>query len=269
MDPYPVKVPTPQTIQKARADQLEATASAFGVTGGITGLNYVFNAPGPPTLQKLGKVVLTGIDVKPTDTGRASVKIPKVTFLAALLPQPIGYVPAEVYGLAPDTYVRNLGFKVGQKPPFFSASPARLEVYEARQEAQRIGRKAFSVTIPPQPGEQQPERRALPSGTIDITEGEFQFLKAIPQGLLPNPAIVSALEARRGDFRDAPRAAPGSSAPVGAAAPGLPAELGRLLALASGATTPVGAAPTSAAGVDGAGNRDRNQRAAHIELRDP
>jgi hypothetical protein len=203
MDPTKLPVVTQQDVSQALKDQIHATGLALGVTGGITGANFLFNVPGSPALQKAIKIGVTGIDAKPTPAGRGSIKVPAITFLAAALPQPVGYVPAELYNLHPEFYKQQLGIGVGQKPPLFSATPARVKVYEAKEAAADIGKRALQV----QHFNYAPtflDRQTIPPGPINVTPRELQYLRDLPPGLSAAQDLIPQLEGRLQDLRPDP-----------------------------------------------------------------
>jgi hypothetical protein len=203
MDPIKLPVVTQQDVDQSFKDKVEATATATGVTSGFTIFNYLFNAPGPKSVQTLIKIGVTGVEAKPTTTGRAEIKVPKLTLLAGLLPQPVGYVPAEAYNLHPEVYKQVLGIPVGQKPPFFSATEPRLRVYAAKEAAADIGKRALQVphfnyapTIL--------DKQTIPAGPINVTPRELQYLKHLPPGLSPAQQLIPQLEGRLHDLRPDP-----------------------------------------------------------------
>lgn len=203
MDPTNLPVVTQQDVDKSFNEKLKATATAVGFTSFITSVNYLFNAPGPKSVQTLIKVGVTGVEATKTETGRASIRVPAVTLLAGLLPQPVGYVPAEAYNLHPEVYKQALGFPVGQKPPLFSASDVRIKVYEAEQAAGAIGARALQVkrfNFAPT----FLDRQMIPPGPIDVTHSELQYLKQLPPGFSAAQELIPQLEARASDLRPEP-----------------------------------------------------------------
>lgn len=186
-------------MEQAQKDKLEALGLASAVTGGITLFNYRFNAPGGPLVQKPLQTLLTGVSVTPQPTGRAAVKLPKVSILAAALPSPVGYVPAEFYGLPPDFYVRELGRPIGSKPLGFEATEARKTVYNATVEANRILTKLTGV---PNGIPSQYDPRAgytLPPGPLRISAAEVDFLKSLPPAFTVVQRYVPLIDQRQAE----------------------------------------------------------------------
>lgn len=196
-DPFRPGV-TPRQVEEARRDQLRAVGKATGIVGGITAANYFLNAPGGPIVQKPLQIGLTGVEVKKTDAGRAAVRIPRATFLVALAPTPLGYVPAEYYGLPPDVYKQKLGRKIGSKPPFFEATEARKSVFRATELADDLGHTIMgtpksSYIIPP--GELK-----IPAGPIRISAADLAWLQSLPPGVSQTQVLIPLLEKRQSDF---------------------------------------------------------------------
>lgn len=199
------RLPTiqPNDLRDARIERIKAAAVAFGLVGGVTALNYRFNAPGGPVVQKPLQIGLTGIKVAPTPAGRASVKVPLVAVAAGLLPQPVGYVPAEFYGLHPEVVKNTLGFRAGQKPPILSAGPARLKEHDAREAVKGIIERVGAVPVRDTVG--RVTAYEIPDGPLNITREEFNFLAALPRGFDGRSVlIVRELEGQAPRFKDFP-----------------------------------------------------------------
>lgn len=189
---------TQQQVDQANRDKIEAVAKAVGIVGGLTYLNYRLNAPGGKMVQKPLQIGITGVDVKPTEAGRATVTIPLMSKVFAFAPTPLGYVPAEFYGLAPDTYKQNLPRQIGSKPPFFVATDARKEVFAAKQLADQIGRRAQGH--PPDLSHHIIKVPGIPAGTIPVSIGEVQWLASLPPGVSSAQDLVPELLRRQGDL---------------------------------------------------------------------
>lgn len=191
---------TPKTVETAQSDKLEAFAKALVLVGGATGLNYRLNAPGGPLVQAPLKFGLTGIEAKPSPTGRASLSFPKASFLSAFLPAPVGYVPAEAYNLHPEFFIQSFGRPIGSKPFGFEATQERKDVFAARQLANAIAARALGVPT----GDESTLRRTgfkIPPGPINITRSELAFLQSLPPGVAEGQNILPAFAGRFGDIR--------------------------------------------------------------------
>jgi len=199
------RLPTiePNDLRDARIERIKVVAVAFGVVGGVTGLNYRFNAPGGTLPQKVIQVGLTGIKVEPTAAGRASVKVPILAVAAGLLPSPVGYVPAEFYGQHPELVKNTLGFRAGQKPPILSVGPARLKEHDAREAVKGIIERVGAVPIRDTVG--RVTAYEIPEGPLNITREEFNYLASLPKGFDGRSVlIVRELEGQAPRFKDTP-----------------------------------------------------------------
>jgi len=199
MDPFQRPAITHRDVEQARLDQIVSTGKAVGTTLGLTGLNYRLNAPGGPVVQKPLQMVFTGVKAVPTEAGRAALSFPKLSVVTALLPGPIGYVPAEWYGLHPSVVRRSLGFSAGNKPVYFEATEARVKVFHAQLEAERIAARALNTNVVFGQASGFPLFK-LPAGRLNITPEELAYLESLPPGVTNAQRLIPDLQARRGDF---------------------------------------------------------------------
>lgn len=202
-------------VDRGKNDQLQSFAGAVGLVGLISAVNYRFNAPGGSKVQKGIQIVFTGVEAKPTASGRAALRFPLASVFAAALPSPIGYVPGEWYGLHPAVVRRTLGFGAGKKPIIFEPSADRIAVFQAQDAANQIERRLLSsgnVEANPFSGK---ITRLLP-GRVAITPEELAFLEALPPGVASVQEILPELRQRQADFLPAttlPQATPLDTAP--------------------------------------------------------
>jgi hypothetical protein len=124
--------------------------------------------------------------------------VPKATVVGALLPAPVGYVPAEFYGQHPDAVLQMLGIRVGSKPPILNAGPARIKVFEAKQAAEAIAERVRKDPILTQGGRVIGYRVA--PGPVPITQAEFEFLRDLPDDVTSAAFLADALAGRERDF---------------------------------------------------------------------
>lgn len=190
---------TGRDVVKARRDQIETVAIAVGSVAGITAVNYRFNAPFGPLVQKPLQFTITGVEAKPTPSGRASIRLPTPSIFAAFLPGPVGYVPGEWLGLHPAIVRRTLGVGAGKKPLIFEPSDERKRVFDATITAERIAANALGTEVIFGRASGHPFR-AIPPGRINVTEEELQFLESLPPGLTPAQRLIPELQARRGEL---------------------------------------------------------------------
>ena len=210
MDPVIVPPVTQQTADKAQRDKLKATGTAVATTVGVTAANYRFNAPGGKIVQVPLKVAVTGINVKPTDTGRASVAVPKASIVLAFLPQPVGYIPAEQYGLRPDFWKDALGFPAGSKPYFFEPTEDRVKVFQVQQVVEQLAAQAYKQTGGP--SQYSPGGLAIPPGPINLSLSDLAFLQSLPPNFSNKATILlQQLQGRENDLR---RTIPAGQGPV-------------------------------------------------------
>lgn len=217
-------VVTPTDVDTAFAEQLTRFGAALGTAAGVTAANYRLNAPGGFKVQFPLKA-LTGLDAKPTPTGRASIRLPVIGVAGALLPQPLGFVPPEVLGLHPSVVRRTLGFDAGKKPIVFEASETRVRVYEATREAERIAARVLNTEVVLGRASGFP-LFTLPRGQLNITDADLAFLEALPPGTSNAQKLIPDLRARRGDFAVDPQSAlglPSGSSLASAPEPFVPA----------------------------------------------
>lgn len=199
MDPFQRPAITPEDVRQARVDQLSTFGFAAGTVAGITAANYRFNAPFGPLVQKPLQVLVTGVKAVPTAAGRAALSFPKASIVSALAPTPVGYVPGEFYGLHPSVVRRTLGFGAGKKPIVFEASEARVRVFEAKQEAERIAARVLNTEVVFGQASGFP-LFTLPRGQLNITDSELLFLESLPEGTSNAQKLLPDLRARRSDF---------------------------------------------------------------------
>lgn len=199
MEPTKLPVVNQGTVDQAFQDKLESSGLAVGSVTAVTVANYFLNAPFGPVVQGLTKFGITGLEAKPGPAGRGEIKVPKLAVAMIPLPQPVGYVPAETYNLHPEFYKQQLGFPVGSKPPFFSATEARIKVFEAREAANEIGRRALGQNGPHK-GPPDLTASTIPPGKINVTLRELQFLQSLPPGTSEVQRLLPQLEARKTDL---------------------------------------------------------------------
>ena len=190
---------TGRDAAQAQHDQLQTLALAAGSVAGITILNRRFNAPGGPLVQKPLQFLVTGLEVKPTASGRASVRLPTPSIFAAFLPAPVGYTPPEYLGLHPAVVRRTLGFGAGKKPIVFEPSEERKRVFDAVITAERIAARALRTEVIFGRASGHPFR-TIPPGPIDVSESELAFLESLPPGLTPAQRLIPELQARRAEL---------------------------------------------------------------------
>lgn len=190
---------TTQDVKQAELDKLGSFAAAAGVVAGITALNYRFNAPLGRFVQKGVQLGFTGIEAKPTASGRAAVRVPTPSLFAFALPTPVGFVPGEFYGLHPAVVRRTLGIGAGKKPPIFEPSDERKRVFDATIEAERIAGRVLNKPVLFGRASGFPFF-TLPPGKLNITPEEFQFLESLPPGLTNAQRLLPELAQRRTDF---------------------------------------------------------------------
>lgn len=213
MDPLKAPGVTQQTVDKAQADKIEASLKAVGIVTGVTLVNRKLNAPGGPLIQKPLQIGLTGIHVEKQPKAPAKVSIPRGSIFAAFLPAPIGYVPAEFYGLHPEFVKRSFGTPIGSKPLGFDATPERIAVYEARLKADAIGLRAIKMdeyrTYDP-----NTPLYTIPKGPIDVTLAELAFLQKLPPGVSRAQHLIPELSRRFADLKRVPGDTGGPPAPL-------------------------------------------------------
>jgi hypothetical protein len=217
-DPF-LPMLTPQTVGTAQTDKLQAFGTATAVVAGVTAVNYLFNAPGGSFVQLPLKTLLTGVSVKPTDAGRASVMFPKASVIAALLPSPVGYVPPEYYGLHPEFWQQSIGRPIGSKPLGFTVDQERKDVFAAQQAVDALAAKAFGNSTGP--SQYSPRGHLIPAGPINVTLAELAYLQSLPPGVASvQPLLLQQLESRRADLRPNRVVPPMTTFPEFAAVPG-------------------------------------------------
>jgi len=215
---------TAADVTAARRDRINNALASFGAGGTAVSVMVAFNAPGGFIPRFITKGV-SGIEVRPRPgfgNGPGVVSFPKFGLPLVLLPQPIGFVPGEYYGLKPNIVQDTLGFRMGSKPPFLNPAPERIKVFEAQQAADRIGAQALGV-----PNDSGAIRRSgfkIPRGRINITRHEFEYLQSLPADASEAQNLIPQLEARQDDFiggknnnfnaPNYPSPVPGRSAPI-------------------------------------------------------
>lgn len=203
LEKFPVV--TQQDVHSAQREQIVATLKAATTTLGLTAFNYRFNAPGGPVIQKPVQAIFTGVEAKPTPTGRAAVRFPLLSLPAAFLPAPVGYVPPEFYGLHPDVVFHTAGLHLGRKPIDFTASDTRVRVFEARRIGNEIEKRLLTSGLVTLHRVSSLHGATINPGRVPITPEEFAFLKSLPPGVAEVQTLIPALEARQGDFLPPPR----------------------------------------------------------------
>jgi len=170
-----------QLKEASRARERQFFVAVF-LAGGTATAYHALEAPG----GRIGRFVqkgYSGIDIHPVKGGMPTVSIGKSFFITGLLPSPVGYVPAEYYGLHPDFVQNAAGFHVGKHLPFVSADQSRIREFEVKQRAEAIVNYAA-------PGGSDyikfgPNQSRYAPGPVKITKYELDYLRSLPAGLSP------------------------------------------------------------------------------------
>lgn len=201
---------TAEQAAQAQRDKAKASATAVATTTGVTALNYRFNAPGGKLVQVPLKVGVTGVTATPTEAGRARLGVPKPTIVVGFLPQPVGYVPAEAYGLPPDFWKKVLGFPAGSKPYFFEPTEDRMLVYKVQQVVEQIAAKAYGQRGGP--SQYSPSGITIPPGPINLSIEDLLLLQSLPANFsAKSTVLLQQLQGRENDLR---RTIPPEQGPV-------------------------------------------------------
>lgn len=190
---------TAADVKAAKDDRAHQVLTSLGVGAAAVTVHSALNAP----FGFVGRFVVKGasgltVTKSPGPFGAGRVSLPKTGIPLLFAPEPVGFVPAEFYGLHPNFVKNVLGFRVGSKPPFLNADESRVKTFEAREVADAIGARAVGV-----PNDSGFIRRAgfkVPPGPIGITRFEFEYLKSLPPDVSDAQALVPQLEARVDDL---------------------------------------------------------------------
>lgn len=171
---------SPEQLRAADVSRATTFVTGIALAADVAGLYHMAGAPG----GRVGRFIqkgYSGIDVHPRPGLKPSLKIGILQLPIALLPSPVGYVPAEYYDLHPNTLENALGFHLGKHLPFVSASDVRVEVYEVRLRtreimSQSIGRESQNYNKALTPWD-------LNTKPITITRADLEYLKSLPPGV--------------------------------------------------------------------------------------
>lgn len=199
---------TEADVQAAEADRIKQGIAAVALAAGSTTLYSLANAPGGFLGRKfVGSFSPAEVRPQPGRSfGPGLLSFPKLGIPAQFLPQPVGFVPAEFYGLPPNFFQEAVGFRMGKKPPWLNPDPTRVQEYEARQVADAILKR---VTYGPA-NQYDPRSRPweLRPGQLDLSREELDYLVSLPSSVHPGLVVVPQLEERLKQQAETPKSSP-------------------------------------------------------------